>query len=165
MDFAELYERYARDVHRFSLYLSGNYALAEDLTAETFVRALCAPADLHVDTVKAYLLAIARNLHRDFLSRHSRLTTISEAAEGACPAPSPERAAGDRQTLATVLKAIQRLPEPQREALVLSVDEDLRYDQIGAILGCSVAAVKVRIHRARLQLRSDLAAQERTWKT
>ena len=69
MDFSEIYERYARDVHRFSLYLSGNYALAEDLTAETFVRALCAPPDLHVDTMKAYLLAIARNLHRDFVSQ------------------------------------------------------------------------------------------------
>jgi len=165
MDFAEIYERYAGDVHRFSLYLSGNYALAEDLTAETFVHAFCGPADLRVDTVKAYLLAIARNLHRDFVSRQSRLSPMSEATEGRNPAPSPERAAGDRQTLEAVLHAIQRLPEPQRDALVLSVDEDLRYDQIGAILGCSVAAVKVRIHRARLQLRLDLAAQERTWKT
>jgi RNA polymerase sigma-70 factor (ECF subfamily) len=165
MDFSEIYERYARDVHRFSLYLSGNYALAEDLTAETFVRALCAPPDLHVDTMKAYLLAIARNLHRDFVSHNRRLTPINEATEGINPAPSPERVAADRQSLVAVLQAIQRLPEPQREALVLSVDEDLRYDQIGAILGCSVAAVKVRIHRARLQLRSDLTAQERTWKT
>ena len=38
MDFPKLYQRYAHDVHRFSLYLSGNYALAEDLTAETFVQ-------------------------------------------------------------------------------------------------------------------------------
>jgi RNA polymerase sigma-70 factor, ECF subfamily len=165
MEFSEIYERYARDVHRFSLYLSGDYALAEDLTAETFVRALCAPADLHIDTVKAYLLAIARNLHSDFVSHNRTLTPISEATEGTNPTPSPERVAADRQSLAAVLKAIPRLPEPQREALVLSVDEDLRYDQIGSILGCSVAAVKVRIHRARLQLRSDLTAQEIIWKT
>jgi RNA polymerase sigma-70 factor (ECF subfamily) len=71
-------------------------------------------------------------------------------------APLPDRTIEDRQTLAAVLRAIQKLAEPQREALALSVDEGLRYDQIGAILGCSVAAVKVRIHRARLQLRSEL---------
>ena len=97
MDFSEIYERYARDVHRFCLYLSGNYALAEDLTAETFVRALCAPPDLHVDTVKAYLLAIARNLHRDVVSHNRRLTPMSEATEGTNPAPSPECVAAGRQ--------------------------------------------------------------------
>ena len=165
MDFLEIYQRYAHDVHCFSLYLSGNYTLAEDLTAETFVHAMCGPTDLRVNSVKAYLFAIARNLFRDAVERQGRLAAVSDAPEEVDPAPSPARAAEDRQTLAVVLKAIQRLPEHQREALVLSVGGDLRYDQIGAILGCSVAAVKVRIHRARLQLRSELRAQERTWKT
>jgi RNA polymerase sigma-70 factor (ECF subfamily) len=165
MDFLEIYQRYARDVHRFSLYLSGNYALAEDLTAETFVHAMCGPTDLRVDSVKAYLFAIARNLFRDVVERQHRLIAVSDAPEEVDGAPSPARAAEDRQALAAVLRAIQRLPGQQREALVLSVFEDFRYDQIAAILGCSVAAVKVRIHRARLQLRSELRAQERTWKT
>jgi RNA polymerase sigma-70 factor (ECF subfamily) len=164
MDFFEIYQRFANDVHRFSLYLSGNYALAEDLTAETFVHAMCGPTDLRVDSVKAYLFAIARNLFRDVAERERRLVAVCDATEGVDLPPSPARAAEDRQALAMALKAIQRLPEHQREALVLSVFEDLRYDQIGAILGCSVAAVKVRIHRARLQLRTELRAQERTWK-
>jgi RNA polymerase sigma-70 factor (ECF subfamily) len=161
MDFSEIYRQYARDVHRFSVYLSGDPALAEDLTAETFVHALCGFANLRVDTVKAYLFAIARNLYRDLLRRQRRLVTISDVPERADPAPSPEHLVKNRQTFSAVLEAIQRLPEPQREALVLSLDEDLRYEQVGAILGCSVAAVKVRIHRARMQLKSDLAAQER----
>jgi RNA polymerase sigma-70 factor, ECF subfamily len=162
MDFSEIYTRYARDVHRFTAFLSGDPALAEDLTAETFVHALCGPTILRVDTVKAYLLAIARNLYRDSMERQRRLVRIGDVPERADPAPTPERAAADRQTLSTVLKAIQRLPESQREALVLTLDDDLRYDQIGAILGCSVAAVKVRVHRARLQVKSDLETQERT---
>jgi RNA polymerase sigma-70 factor, ECF subfamily len=161
MDFSEVYSRYARDVHRFSVYLSGDPALADDLTSETFVHALFRSENLRVDTVKAYLLAIARNLHRDIVERQRRLVPISEVAEPPDPAPSFDRAASDRQTLSAVLKAIQRLPELQREALVLSLDEDLRYDQIAAILGCSITAIKVRIHRARLQLKSDLQAQER----
>ncbi len=165
MDFSEIYERYARDVHRFSLYLSGNRALAEDLTAETFVHAMCGAAELRVDTVKAYLFAIARNLYRDGVKGQSRQAPIDEVPERADRAPPADRTLEDRQTLSAVLKAIQQLPEPQREALVLSVDNELRYDQIGAILGCSVAAVKVRIHRARLQLRSELERLEKTWKT
>ena len=79
MSFAEIYERYARDVHRFSLYLSGNRALAEDLTTETFVHAFCGPSKLRVDTVKAYLFAIARNLYRDGMKRQNRQAPIIAA--------------------------------------------------------------------------------------
>lgn len=57
--------------------------------------------------------------------------SISELPERADPAPSPEHAAADRQRLSAVLRAIQCLPELQREALALSMDEELRYDQIG----------------------------------
>jgi RNA polymerase sigma-70 factor (ECF subfamily) len=165
MGFSEIYQKYARDVHRFSLYLSGDHALAEDLTAEAFVRAFSRPADLRLDTVKSYLLAVARNVYRDISERQRRLVRLNQAPDRADPAPQPDEAAEQLQSLSTVLRAIQRLPEQQWEALVLSLDEDLRYDQIGAILGCSVAAVKVRIHRARLQLRSDLEAKEKRWKT
>ena len=164
MDFSEIYSRYARDVHRFSLYLSGDPTLAEDLTSETFVHALCGPEKIRAGTVKAYLFVIARNLYRDVMERQQRLVPIGRLPEQSDPAPSPASAAEDRQTLTATLKAIQRLPEQQRETLALSMDEDLSYEQIGAILGCSVAAVKVRIHRARLQLKADLLAQERIWK-
>jgi RNA polymerase sigma-70 factor (ECF subfamily) len=163
MDFAGIYERYAKDVHRFALYLSGDHALAEDLTAETFVHALCGRAELRVDTVKAYLIAIARNLYRDALARQRGFVSIDDARERIDPAPTSEAAASDRQSYANTLRAIQRLPQPLREALVLAADQELRYDQIAAIVGCSVGAVKVRVHRARLQLRAELAAEEKAW--
>lgn len=164
MDFSEIYERYVRDVHRFALYLSGNPAVAEDLTSETFVHALCGP-DLRVGTVKAYLFAIARNLYRDSLARQRRMVPSDGLPEPEDPLPGPDLSAQDRQTFANVLRAIQRLPELQREALVLAVDQELSYEQIAAVLGCSVAAVKVRIHRARLQLKAELEKKEQAWKT
>lgn len=71
----------------------------------------------------------------------------------------------DRQKLSNTLRAIQKLPEPQREALVLATDPDLHYEQIAAILNCSVAAVKVRIHRARVQLKAELELKEKPWTT
>jgi len=165
MDFSEVYQRYVHDVHRFSLYLSGNYALAEDLTSETFVHAFCGRRDLHVGTVKAYLLAIARNLYRDFLDRQRRMVPIAAMPERVDPAPRPDQTAADRQTFALVMQAMQALPATQREALLLAADKDLRQEQIAAILGCSVVAAKVRIHRARVALKAQLNAQEQTWKT
>jgi RNA polymerase sigma-70 factor (ECF subfamily) len=159
MDFPGLYTKYARDVYRFAVWLSGDPVLAEDLTAETFVHALCAPAPLRVDTVKAYLFAVTRNLYQDLVERECRLTPMGEAQEPADPGPSTEARVENRETVSRVLQAIQRLPKPLREALVLAI-EDLRYEQIAAILGCSVGAVKVRIHRARLQLKADLDKEE-----
>lgn len=60
--FHELYESYSRDVYRFALYLSGDPALADDITSETFIRVWSSPEPIRLATVKAYLLTIARNL-------------------------------------------------------------------------------------------------------
>src|SRR6185369_9818808 len=88
--FREIYERYYPDVQRFALFLTGDAARAEDLTADTFVRAWRARDRIQHATVKAYLLAITRNLFRDQL-RSSRSTgreveledTIADETPGA----------------------------------------------------------------------------------
>ena len=151
-------------MHRFAYYLSGNRAVAEDLTSETFVRALCVGSNLRVGTVKAYLFAIARNLYRDTLASQSHLSTADELPEPPDPHPGPHLEAEGRESFAHALRALQRLPESEREAIVLSIDRDLKYEQIAAILGCSIAAVKVRICRARLKLRAELAGSEKPCK-
>ena len=160
MNFSELYGRYAQDVHRFALYLCGNQSLAEDLTSETFARALCGPTDLRLGTVKAYLFAITRNLYRDSMAKLGRTVATGSLPERYDPRPGPEVSAQGRQELQNTLRVIQKLPEQQREALLLALDGDMSYDEIGRILGCSLPAVKVRIHRARVALKAEL--QERT---
>jgi RNA polymerase sigma-70 factor, ECF subfamily len=163
MTFFDLYERYAGDVHRFALFLCGNHALAEDLTAETFVRAFSTKVDLKVDTVKAYLFAIARNLYRDVQRREGRFAELGEGPESADQRATPEVVAEGRSRLDAVLRAMQELPDGERAALVLAVDSDLSYERIAVILGCSIPAVKVRVHRARARLRAILV-KEQAWR-
>src|SRR6516164_7681816 len=110
MNFSELYGRYAPDVHRFALYLCGNPSWAEDLTSETFVRALCGPTDLRLGTVKAYLFAITRNLYRDSVPKLGRAVAIGSLPEPYDPKPSPEASAQGRQELQNALRVIQKLP-------------------------------------------------------
>jgi len=165
MNFSELYGRYAQDVHRFAFYLCGNQSLAEDLTSETFVRALCGPTDLRLGTVKAYLFAITRNLYRDSVAKLRQTVASDTIPERHDPAPNPEVSARDRQELQHIMQVIQRLPEQQREALLLALDGDLSYEEIGRILGCSLAAVKVRIHRARMALKAELPERKFLCKT
>jgi RNA polymerase sigma-70 factor (ECF subfamily) len=149
-DAHEIYERYARDVHRFVLYLSGDPALADDITADTFVRLWTAPGEIRTATVKAYLFTIARNLYLTRQRRERRETELDASLRTA--APSPETLAVARDEARHVLHALGRLPEIDRAALLLHAREQMPYQEIASILGLSVPAIKVKIHRARVRL-------------
>src|SRR5215471_15705643 len=77
-DFSELYRRYAPEVFRFALYLTGNRADAEDITSETFVRLWASSEPIRSQTVKGYLCTIARNLFLRGLRQQSRRVELSE---------------------------------------------------------------------------------------
>jgi RNA polymerase sigma-70 factor (ECF subfamily) len=151
-EFEELYRRYAPDVYRFALYLSGDRALAEDIASETFVRVWTAGGALRPATVKAYLFTIARRLFVDGVRRQARLAPLDEAQEDR--APGPHARAESRHALRAVLQALQQLPEPDRAALLMRAQDGLPYEEIAAALGLSVAAAKVKVHRARVRLAS-----------
>jgi len=149
-DFEQLYERYARDVYRFAVYLSGNTAQAEDIASETFVRVWTARDRLRAVSVKAYLFTIARNLYNDGRRRDSRQVNLPEGLLD--PSPGPDVEARDRQALAVVLRALQAIPEVDRAALLMRAQDGLPYDEIAEALGLSLAAVRVKVHRARLRI-------------
>ena len=159
--FESLYRRYARDVYRFAFYLCGEHATAEDITSETFVRAWNASGEIRASTAKAYLFAIARNCYVDGLrraqSRGGGHVGLDESL--ADPAARPDAAAADRSELLRVMAALAELPEVDRTVLLLRTQEELSYEEIAQATGLSLAAVKVKIHRARLRLAAWRAAQ------
>ena len=151
--FHELYVRYAEEVYRFAHWLTGNPDDAKDITSETFVRAWTAPEELRLASVKAYLFAIARNLHRKQWRRQSRQVALDEALHDTPdPAPSPAQAAENQEELGRTLAAMQRLPELDRAVLLLRANGELSYEEIAATTGLSLAAAKVRVFRARAKL-------------
>jgi RNA polymerase sigma-70 factor, ECF subfamily len=150
LTFHELYARYSGDVYRFAYWLSGDRAEAEDITSETFVRAWATERELKSQTVKAYLLTIARNLYLHSLRRSNRLTGLD--AEMMDPMASPQEMAERKTELEAVMRVMQNLPEVDRAALLLRAQHDLSYEDIALTLGISIAAAKVKIHRARLKL-------------
>lgn len=151
IDFATLYERYAKDVLRFAVYLTGNRADAEDIAAETFARAWMARGEIRVGTVKAYLLMIARNL---WLERaRSRKRTAPLQTDVRDTDAGPEAAAVARNRLRAVMAAMSSLPELDRSALLMRACGELSYEAIGAALGIPVGSARVKVHRARLRLR------------
>lgn len=150
IDFATLYERHSAEVLRFSYWLCGDRALAEDITAETFVRVWTARDRVELATVTGYLLAIARNLHRQGFARARRHAVLEH--EPTDPQPDPLRAAEDRDELAAVLADMRCLSESERAALLMRAASETPYTDIAAALGISEGAAKVKVHRARLKL-------------
>lgn len=148
--FHELYEKYSRDVYRFALYLSGDRAVAEDVTSETFIRVWSSAEPVRMATVKAYLLTIARNLclmeRRRVLRREGLDETLPDLGQ------SVVRRVEVKDELDRVLMALQEFSEVDRAALLMRADEGLAYEEIAVALGVPVATVKVKVHRARLRL-------------
>jgi RNA polymerase sigma-70 factor (ECF subfamily) len=151
VDFHSLFERHSPDVYRFALYLSGDPSLAEEIVQETFVRAWVMPGEVCGGTVKAYLLTIARNLYRAERKRAARQVGLNATLPD--PKPGPEAVAWGRLELDAVFEALQALPEADRAALLMHVQDGLPYAAIASALGLSIAAIKVKVHRARIKLR------------
>ena len=148
--FHELHRRYAEDVYRFAHWLSGNPDDARDITSETFVRVWTAPTEPRMDSVKAYLFTIARNLHRKQWRRASRHDELDEAIPD--PAASPDESAAQRDDFQRTLAAVQALPEIDRTVLLLRAEDEMSYEDIAAMTGLSVTAAKVKVFRARAKL-------------
>ena len=148
--FHELYERYSRDVYRFALYLSGDAALADDITSETFIKVWSSPEPVRMATVKAYLLTIARNVWLMELRGGQRRQELDESI--ADSTQTITRRLELKSELNKVLRALQELPALDRAALLMRADEGLAYEEIAFALGIPVATAKVKVHRARLKL-------------
>jgi RNA polymerase sigma-70 factor, ECF subfamily len=157
-DFSAMYRKYAPDVFRFALYLSGNRADAEDITSTTFIRAWTSPEEIRTATVKGYLLTIARNLFLKGQRSRSRHTALDESFPD--QAPDPLEMAGHRDEMEDTMAAIQKLPEIDRAALLMRVHEDMPYDEIARALDITLSAARVKVHRARRTLMELREARE-----
>lgn len=157
-NFHDLYQTYAQDVYRFAYWLCGDAQDAEDITSETFVRALTAADQIKAETVKGYLLTIARNLAYKRSSREKRFVPLSPDMAGHEAEPSQQVEQSLR--LRDAIQFIQTMPEIDRDALILRLENELSYDEIASVLNISLAAAKVKVHRARLKLTEYMRAQE-----
>jgi len=145
-----LYRTYAGEVFRFALHLCGNRSEAEDITSETFVRVWSAGRPLRLLTVRAYLFKVAYNLFR----RRWRTAPapLEVAWEIADDAPLADEATAKKAQLRTVLRRMQALDPVDRAVLLMHAVHAIPYEQIAQALGISVAAAKVKTHRARKAL-------------
>jgi RNA polymerase sigma-70 factor (ECF subfamily) len=156
--FRDIYDRYYHDVRRFALFLTGDPARADDLAADTFVRAWRARDRIQHATVKAYLMTITRNLYRDELRSSRQFVELEDSI--ADRTPGADVHVQHASTLRDVRARLRRVARGDRRALLLYVVKEMSYAEVAVALGISIGAVKSRICRARDALTAPLRPLE-----
>ena len=158
LTFKDLYKTYAPDVYRFTLWLAGDCFEAEDITSETFIRAWVRISSIRTETLKAYLFTIARNLYLEQQRKKKNLVPLHDIYHD--PAPEPDKIVESQLEILRVQRILQTIPEIDRAAFVLRVQHELPCAEIARILGLSLTATKVKIHRVRKKLLATFTERE-----
>jgi len=154
---SELFERHQRRLFAFFLRLAGDRAAAEDLVQEVFVRMLKYRHTYRSEAeFTPWMFGVARNAAVDHYRARPALELQEnpEAPEPEAPTVHPVERLEKREQSARLQTALARLPRDKRELLLLARFGEMKYEAIGELLGISVGAVKVRVHRALKELRA-----------
>jgi len=154
--FGRLYERYVDVVFRYVLFRVGDRSLAEDVTSETFMRALrrISTVSYQGRDVGAWFVTIARNLVLDHVksSRHRLEVTTAEISDISTSAgrsdSGPEQQALTAATNAELMRCVAKLNPDQRECVVLRFLQGLSVAETASVMGRNEGAVKALQHRA-----------------
>ena len=151
----KLYEAYYMRVFSYVMTLAGDRALAEEITQETFFRAISHQSEFRGEADEAtWLCAIAKNLCLDEKRRQQRRgkmpEEIPDTDEGF------EQKTADKDSSFRIHLALHALEEPYREAFELRVFGELSFREIGLIFGKTENWARVTYHRARLKLQERM---------
>jgi RNA polymerase sigma factor (sigma-70 family) len=159
-DFDQLFDEHAEPLLKFLIYRTGDRALAEDLVADTFERALRKRSmfDRRKGTEKAWLYTIATNLLRDGARRRE----VEERAYASSYLPEPVLVGGDAgmarfELRQTVMEALEVLSPEEREAVALRFGADLTVPEIARVLDEKLTTVEGRVYRALRKLKAQLS--------
>lgn len=163
LSFEKIAQELSPALLRYLRRLAGEQAVADDLLQETLMRmARGLPSFGGRASVKSWAFAIASHVAADYFrqpDRRLRIVDVSEADD----LPDADRGVDERIVVdemnACVRQVIDSLPADYRTALVLHDLEGLTAEQTAEICDCSLATVKIRIHRARARLRKALQQQ------
>lgn len=159
--FEQVYARHERQVYRHAFYLVGHHEDADDIKQETFLRAWRALSSFRrQSSLLTWLLRICTNLCHDRLRRRKNRPEIAYEPAVAekwlaseAEMQNPLRIVDRADTLETLLRVLEAMPFPQRQAIVLHLIEGRDYREMGAILGCAPASAKMRTLRAMHQFK------------
>ena len=161
MPFEEIYQRYFRDIYRFAFSLTQDGELAEEVTQETFFKALKAldRFDGSKD-IRAWLFTIARNAWYSYCRTHKRTLSQEDMPLELPDSVRVEERFEDEESAFAIHQFLHAMQEPYKEVFTLRVFGELPYGKIGRLFGKSANWARVTFYRAKLQITAHMEAIE-----
>ena len=163
LNIQEVYEKYFTVVYRYLLSLSHNTHIAEELTQETFFKALEKIDQFRGDCdVRVWLCQIAKNTLYDHLKKQKKQLLGDEKLEKAESAGGEllEEKLAQRSQAMEIHKVLHRLSEPYKEVFSLRTFGELNFREIGMLFGKSENWARVTYYRARVKIREELEYED-----
>jgi len=156
-----LFAKHQHEIYAYLMRMLRDSELAADLTQDAFVKAYKAYASLQKDeNARAWLYQIAHRVALDEIRRRKIVRMVPFTGESKGAAPSAERIAMDVRLSGPLERALARIPERQRDALLLAELHDLTGVELPAAMGVSHVAARAILTRARQSLRAALASEK-----
>lgn len=161
VDFEDLYNRFFKDVYLFVLSMSRDPHLSEEITQETFFRALKEIRHFKgTCSVTSWLCQIAKNLYMDQLRKGKRIVQSEEPWEThsarSSSAPDVAEDCIRKEESLSIYRIIHSLEEPYKEVFILRALGELNFREIGDIFGKQENWARVTYYRARMKLLQEL---------
>lgn len=154
IEFEEVYKRYFKDVYKYALSLTRDEHAAEEITQETFFKALKSIERFDGRCkLFVWLCQIAKNTY--FTSRQ-RAAKGNELTEEPCPDDSFEERLLNKETYFEIHKILHTLEEPYKEVFSLRAFGELSFRQIGELFGKTESWARVTYHRAKMKVKEEL---------
>ena len=154
-DFDEIYTEYFLEVYKFVLSLCRNPVLAEDITQETFFKALKNIDRFKGDcSLNTWLCVIAKNIFYSYAKKQGRQADY--AFENLVCDEHIEEQFADADTAYAIHKVLHKLREPYKEVFWLRTFGELPFAQIGALFGKTESWARVTYYRAKVLIREEV---------
>ena len=158
-EFEKIYSTYFNDVLRYIRRLSNNEHIAEEITADTFFKALRSIDSFRGECdIRVWLCTIARNCYFSYLKKQGRLENMEDVDALNVPgtAESIEEQLVRREDAMRIQRVLHDIPEPYKEVFMWRVYAELSFKQIGQIFNKSENWACVTYHRAKSKIRDRL---------
>lgn len=159
-DFEEIYQIYFKDVFLFLLGLTQNPGLAEELTEETFFRALETLDSFQKKCdIRVWLCQIAKNLYYSYLRKNNRLESLEQQQENRAfesQVITVEEKMLNKTDAIRIHRILHEMQEPYKEVFSLRIFGELSFKQIGSIFGKTENWACVTYHRARYKIQQEM---------
>ena len=150
----QLFDRYSVRIYNYCLKVTRDQTASEDLTQETFYKVIKHRQSFDNRTFAAWIFTIARNLCFDYLKNTEKRGLKMEGLESHMEDGNLDQA-DQRDRIEHLQKTLGQLDPLDKELILLSRYEKLKYKDIATIMNMSESAIKNRIHRALKKLRQQ----------